>query len=223
MTHRRIVATRTSLIKKIVMAPMDPFSASRTVVTPAAKIFQDQLHDIITRLSVTMAHIKNWNEAADNSNSTANVHVESTTRLIELVQSIVKSIQKVESTLQKNVDLRQVLQNIHVPYDLLELLDYTNINPDIYLRGLVNEATGQLVGLQRRKNALHLLSTTIENRLNEQDQAVHPSKGETTRTEPLADGNDDTKKEFSEMAPKRERVEELVVDTFESPNKKPKL
>jgi Transcription factor subunit Med10 of Mediator complex len=232
VTMKRVVPVSSqslfiSIASKIFsMPPEDPFNTSRTIVTPAAKIFQDQLHDIITRLSVTMAHVKNWNEAADNSNSTANVHVESTTRLIELIQSIVKSIQKVESTLQNNVDLRQVLQNIYVPYDLLELLDYTNINPDIYLRGLVNEATGQLVGLQRRKNALHLLSTTIENRLNEQDQAAQPFEDETVNTESASDANDDMTKEVSEAVPKREResLEESAVNEMdEPPNKKPKL
>ena len=88
-----------------------------------------------------------------------------------LIQEGLKSLQKVEATLKTDTELRQVLMNIHVPYDLLELLDYTNINPDLYLRGLVNEATQQLVGLQRRKSALHLLSTTIEQRLNDDDDA----------------------------------------------------
>ena len=208
------------------MAP--PSATSRTTVTPAAKIFQDQLHDIITRLSMTMGHIKNWNEAAENANSTANIHVESTTRLIELIQTIVKSIQKVESTLQKNVEFRQVLQNIYIPYDLLELLDYTNINPDIYLRGLVNEATGQLVGLQRRKNALHLLSTTIENRLDEQDRAMEKKDDAAALIDPIAESNEgNITKETLDAGPKRERessgADPAEDEGDEPPNKKSKL
>ena len=72
--------------------------------------------------------------------------------------------------LKSNLVLRQVLQNIYVQYDLLELMDYTNINPDLYTHGLMTETTQQLVGLQRRKNALHLLSATIEKRLNDDDE-----------------------------------------------------
>ena len=49
-------------------------------------------------------------------------------------------------------------------------MDYTNINPDLYTHGLVTETTQQLVGLQRRKNALHLLSATIEKQLNDDDE-----------------------------------------------------
>ena len=78
--------------------------------------------------------------------------------------------------MKSNLELRRVLQNIHVPYDLLELMDYTNINPDLYTHGLVTETTQQLVGLQRRKNALHLLIATIEKRLNDDDdrKREHP-------------------------------------------------
>ena len=72
--------------------------------------------------------------------------------------------------LKSNLVLRQVLQNIYVQYDLLELMDYTFINPDLYTHGLMTETTQQLVGLQRRKNALHLLSATIEKRLNDDDE-----------------------------------------------------
>jgi Transcription factor subunit Med10 of Mediator complex len=162
-----------------------PTSTGRkVVVSPGAKVFQDQLHELITRLTMTMDHVKNWNEATANDNTTTStsntsssmIHFESTTRLIALIQNIVKSIQKVETTLQNNVELRQVLQNVFVPYDLLDLLDYTNINPDMYLRGLVTEAMGQLVGLQRRKNALQLLSTSIESKLNEQDEQQRRQK-----------------------------------------------
>jgi Transcription factor subunit Med10 of Mediator complex len=166
------------------MAPYTS-SSSKPVVTPGSKLLQDQLHDLISRLTLASDHIKNWNEShnhnSNNNNSdvvvashahthNAMVHAETTSRFIVLVQDVMTSLQKVETTLKTNTELRQTLMNIHVPIDLLELMDYTNMNPDLYLRGLVNEATQQLVGLQRRKSALHLLSTTIENRLNENDK-----------------------------------------------------
>ena len=164
------------------MPPSYPVTVSKTVVAPSAKIFQDQLHDLITRLTLAGDHIKTWvpvEISADGMVSTSaaavhthntTVHAESTARFITMVHEVMKSLQNVEATLKTNTELRQILQGIHVPYDLLELLDYMSINPDLYLRGLVNEATQQLVGLQRRKSALHLLSTTIENRLNYDDE-----------------------------------------------------
>ena len=148
-------------------------ATSKPVILPGAKTLQDQLHDLISRFTLASEHIKNWNESGSSNDATAvsnahthntTIHAESTSRLLLLIQEGLKSLQKVEATLKTDTELRQVLMNIHVPYDLLELLDYTNINPDLYLRGLVNEATQQLVGLQRRKSALHLLSTTIEQR-----------------------------------------------------------
>jgi hypothetical protein len=154
-------------------------SSTKRTITSGAKALQDQLHDLITRLTLTSDHVKNWNESttdtntnsSNNNNTNSNLtHAESTSRFINFVREVISSLQKVETILQTDTELRTVLQNIHVPYDLLELLDHTNINPDLYLKGLVNEAMQQLVGLQRRKNALHLLSTTIESRLKEQEQ-----------------------------------------------------
>jgi Transcription factor subunit Med10 of Mediator complex len=220
-----------------------PTSTGRkVVVSPGAKIFQDQLHELITRLTMTMDHVKNWNEATANDNTTTSstnntsssmIHFESTTRLIALIQNIVKSIQKVETTLQNNVELRQVLQNVYVPYDLLDLLDYTNINPDMYLRGLVTEAMGQLVGLQRRKNALQLLSTSIESKLNEQDEQQRRRKlRQDRRSKKNCDQDTDTEADqAAAITKKRERegsVEPNSVDEEqqlgdEPTSKKPKL
>ena len=161
-------------------------TTSKPVILPGAKTLQDQLHDLISRFTLASEHIKNWNESGSSNDATAvsnahthntTIHAESTSRLLLLIQEGLKSLQKVEATLKTDTELRLVLMNIHVPYDLLELLDYTNINPDLYLRGLVNEATQQLVGLQRRKSALHLLSTTIEQRLNDDDDAKQQVSG----------------------------------------------
>jgi hypothetical protein len=140
-------------------------------------------------LTLASDHIKNWNESTSssssgtgnnnnnsNSNTTSNhnndahthntlIHAETTSRLIILIQEVLKSLHNVEMTLKTNTELRTILLNIQVPIDLLELMDYTNINPDLYVRGFVQVATQQLIGLQRRKNALHALGTTIEQRL----------------------------------------------------------
>jgi hypothetical protein len=88
--------------------------------------------------------------------------------------------------------------NIQVPIDLLELMDYTNINPDLYVRGFVQVATQQLIGLQRRKNALHALGTTIEQRLMMTQEQKTKTKKESDPIESTT-----TKKDQISSIPKR--------------------
>ena len=62
-----------------------------------------------------------------------------------------------------------------IPLDLLDLLDVSTtttatsntssifgLNPQVYIRGLLKESIRQLAGLERRKHALNMLATSIE-------------------------------------------------------------
>jgi len=89
------------------------------------------------------------------------VHVESTTRLIHSIRSIIAAVERVEQAVQKDASLKEQLQTCLIPMDLLELLD-VNLNPDCFSRGLLREAAGQLSGLNRRKQALEMLGSAVQ-------------------------------------------------------------
>jgi len=157
-------------------------------VTPAARDLQDKLHDLLSRLSGTMDHVKNWPEATDTA-----VHVESTTRLIQSIRNIIAILEKVEQAVQNDATLKQQLQNCLIPVDLLELLD-CGLNPDCFSRGLLREASGQLSGLKRRKQALEMLGSAVQKGLDERDtkkEAVTVVKRELAQANDNANPNGD--------------------------------
>lgn len=161
-------------------------TAAATRVSPGARALQDKLHDLLSRLSKTIEHVKTWPESAD-----AAVHVESTSRLIAFIRDIITALTNVETTVRNDNDLRQTLQSFLIPFDLLELLDATAINPDCYSRGLLKEAMGQFAGLKRRKSALAMLGAAVQKGLDERlakekKQAI--AAEQKTRTASLVGG-----------------------------------
>lgn len=128
----------------------------------AAVVLQERLHNLLTRMSAAVEHLKTWPEAKGDE---ASVHVESTSKLIGYIRNIVHALQRVEAVVQSNADLRKKLQECSIPHDLLDLIDVgpsEGLNPDCFVRGLLKEALGQLAGLKRRKLALGLLSNAVE-------------------------------------------------------------
>jgi hypothetical protein len=179
---------------------MAPVSTPR--ITPGARTLQDKLHDVLSRLSSTIELVKSWPESSDTS-----VHVESTSRLIASIRQIIAALQSVETTVRNDAELRQSLQSLLIPLDLLELLDNA-LNPDCFSRGLLKEAMGQFAGLKRRKWALEMLGASVQKGL---DERIRREKQEQ---------NEQTAECTSKM--KREHVADAETD-FQSPNKKHKV
>jgi hypothetical protein len=133
------------------------------------------LHVLLSRISATMEHVQNWpseqqqQQAQQQSNSNkstttadTNIHVSSTTQLIHHLNQVVTALQRVEGTIQSDAGLRKSLHECLVPVDLLDLLDSSKLHPDVFARGLLREALGQLAGLRRRKLALEMLGSAIQ-------------------------------------------------------------
>lgn len=141
-------------------------SSSTTTAAPSiqssAKTLQDRLHELLTRLSSTIEHVRNWPDGDE-----ASIHAERA-KLISLLRETIASIQRVEMCVKNDVPLKQTLQNCFIPLDLLDLLDF-ELNPDCFSRGLLREAMGQLAGLRRRKNALEMLGSAIQAGLDQRD------------------------------------------------------
>ena len=138
--------------------------ASGSVATGAARDLQGKLHELLSRLSATAEHVRDWPAAT--SEETTSIHVESTTRLIESIRNIVEGLEDVERIVKQQGDLRRHLKDCPVPVDLLELLD-CNLNPDCFSRGLLRETMGQLSGLKRRKQALEMLGSAVQKGLDD--------------------------------------------------------
>jgi hypothetical protein len=75
---------------------------------------------------------------------------------------VVTALQRVEGTIRSDAGLRKSLQECLIPVDLLDLLDSSKLHPDVFARGLLREALGQLAGLRRRKLALEMLGSAIQ-------------------------------------------------------------
>jgi hypothetical protein len=137
-------------------------SAIGKSIPESSKMLQERLHELLSRITATLDAIKNW-PSADGA-SVAEVHAERTTKLIASVQSLLKSISKLEEFIAHDQgDLRATLQQISIPLDLLDLLDHGGfMHPDCFVRGLLQEALGQLAGLKRRKLALEMLGTAVQ-------------------------------------------------------------
>jgi Transcription factor subunit Med10 of Mediator complex len=159
-------------------------SSSSSSSTAGSRALQETLHVLLTRISATMEHVQNWpseqqqqqqqqkqahSQQGGNSSSKSsaagtdtNIHVSSTTQLIHHLNQVVTALQRVEGTIQSDAGLRKSLQECMVPVDLLDLLDSSKLNPDVFARGLLREALGQLAGLRRRKLALEMLGSAIQ-------------------------------------------------------------
>ena len=131
-----------------------------------AKILQERLHDLLTRLAATIELLKNWKESGEDPS----VHFESTTKLIASINAVIASVQKVDGAVQADAALRKNLQECLIPLDLLDLLDHGGgLNPDCFSRALLRESLGQLAGLKRRKLALEMLGTAVESGLKKRE------------------------------------------------------
>ena len=120
---------------------------------------QDRLHDLITKLSQTMDHVKNWPEDQGNSS----VHMKNAGKLIEKIHLIIEALKKVEGTVQRDPALYKSLKECPIPIDLLDLMDHGGgLHPDCFVRGLFQESLGQLAGLKRRKLALQMLGNAVQ-------------------------------------------------------------
>lgn len=144
-------------------------SAVAMTAKEAAVQLQDRLHYLLSRLSDVVEMVKSWPEAKGDD---ASVHVESTSKLINYIRNVITALERVESVVKDNASLKKKLQECPIPLDLLDLLDHGQgggaLNPECFVRGLLKEALGQLAGLKRRKLALELLGTAVQNGLNTQ-------------------------------------------------------
>lgn len=140
-------------------------SSSAAVASGDARALQDSLHELLKFLSSTSELIKTWPESEGDD---ASIHVETTTKLLGQIQKVISALQRVEGIVKGDSILRKSLQDCLIPMDLLDLLDYGNgLNPDCFSRGLLREALGQLAGLKRRKMALEMLGTAVQEGLND--------------------------------------------------------
>lgn len=132
----------------------------KSKVSPGAQQLQDKLHNLLSTLSRTIAHVKQW--PPEQSLSANN-----TDKLCKHMREVLAAAHSVETTLK---DHQAEYQNCWIPLDLLELLEYSGtktdkeygLHPDCFLRGLLKEATGQLTGLKRRKLALERLGAAVQ-------------------------------------------------------------
>ena len=150
-------------------SPKSPKSGGSGSGTPTegAKVLQERLHQLLTRLSSTIELIKTW---PSTDGDDASIHVETTTRLLSAILEVINALQRVETVVKQDTDLRKTLNECPIPLDLLDLLDYGNgLNPDCFSRGLLREALGQLAGLKRRKLALEMLGTAVQHGLKKRD------------------------------------------------------
>ena len=148
--------------------------------TEADKVLQEQLHDLITKLTQTMDHVKSWPEDQGN----ASVHMEQTRKLIEKINLILSTVKKVEGTVRKFPALQKSLQDCMIPTDLLDLMDHGGgLHPDCFVRGLFQEALGQLAGLKRRKLALKMLGNALQMGIQRKQQQQQNSSLKRQRSQ----------------------------------------
>lgn len=173
---------------------MPPQRISAPIIDPASVALQERLHELLSRLSDTTNWVRQWPDGQDDPS----IHVESTSKLITLIRSVLTAIQAVENTVVRDPNLKERLNQCLIPMDLIELLDHGSasvtmtsgggggsssaaaatesggggLNPDAFSRGLLKEALGQLAGLKRRKLALEMLSLDISQRQRKRQQAA---------------------------------------------------
>ncbi|MGK3737041.1 MAG: hypothetical protein ACI8RD_000043 [Bacillariaceae sp.] len=107
--------------------PPPKSSSSSFPSLTGAKNLQERLHILLNRLATTTDLIKTWPESDGDD---ASIHVETTTKLITAVLSVVTALQKVEGVIKTDAVLKRSLQECKVPINLLDLLDHGNgLNP----------------------------------------------------------------------------------------------
>eukprot|EP00978_Attheya_sp_CCMP212_P041088 scaffold231279_cov45-Attheya_sp.AAC.2 len=141
---------------------------------------QQRLHSLLDRMHDTTELLKQWPTDKATDDNDVSVHVENTTQLIGHLHSVVDAIKAIEEKVirgdgsQSDNELIDKLSKCQVPLDLLDLMDSCQgtfgINPDIFMRGLLQEAIRQLAGLMRRKLALEMLGGAIQNGLDRRER-----------------------------------------------------
>lgn len=135
---------------------------------------QERLHELLSRLSDTTDLLKEWPESEGDDKS---LHDDATSRLMESIEEIVKAIERAEGVVKRDQVLNTTLQECVIPLDLLDLMDHANgLNPECFTRGFLREALSQLAGLRRRKVALEMLGTAIENGLKRRETDANQRK-----------------------------------------------
>lgn len=148
-------------------------------VSPNARLLQDRLHNLLSNLSRTIAHVKQW--PPEQSLSANN-----TDQLGKHIREVLAAASAVETSLKAN---HAEYQTCWIPLDLLELLEHTGmktdkeygLNPDCFLRGLIKEATGQLMGLKRRKLALERLGAAVQAGLDQRSGTAAAATNKRSR------------------------------------------
>ncbi|GAX16948.1 hypothetical protein FisN_5Hh326 [Fistulifera solaris] len=177
-----------------------------------ARQFQDQLHRLLSKLTDTTDFIKNWPEAKGGDGS---MHVERTSQLITKIHTTVQMLQRVEGFLQKDAALRETFLQCRIPLDLLDMLDSSKVNPDLFARGLLREALGQLAGLKRRKLALELLGGAITSGITgvPATQASAENVPSVKEEPTMNDEKDASKKRNIEQLEESSPVDDVEADT----------
>jgi len=123
------------------------------------KKLQESLHQLLSCLTDTRDHVRSW------SDGSVTDHAAQTSRLINMMKEVSRALAAVESRANDR-------KSVQIPLDLLDLLDYCNLNPDMYSRGLLKEARSQLAGLHRRKMALSMLGQAVGTGLENANKRV---------------------------------------------------
>lgn len=168
-------------------------SSSSAVRGGDVRSLQERLHELLSRLSDTTDLLKEWPESEGDDKS---LHDDATSRLMDSIEEIVKAIERAEGVVKRDQVLNTTLQECVIPLDLLDLMDHANgLNPECFTRGFLREALSQLAGLRRRKVALEMLGTAIENGLKRRETDANQRKPYITtgtkrgREDHIQDGN----------------------------------
>ena len=169
---------------------------------------QERLHTLLTRLSETSEILKTWPESKSGEDSS--IHKKTTMKLIASLQKIVQGVKLVEDKVllmsapsttgaasaagtEGSAATINVMQDIQIPLDLLEMMDYANgLNPDCFARGLLGETMRQLANLENRKLTLKLLAAEVQNGIQRRKR----------------DLDEDNSKDDSEPSLKRRKIED---------------
>ena len=104
-----------------------PGRAHGNKIGDGARILQERLHQLLTRLFATLELIMKWPESDGDD---ASIHMETTTKLISKIHEVISDLQRVENVVKTDSALRKSLLDCPIPIDLLDLLDHGNgLNP----------------------------------------------------------------------------------------------
>lgn len=187
---------------------------------------QDRLHTLLLNLTSTSKILQKW---PDSQGDNASIHIDTTTKLIHALHRIIQSLKQVEdksltrlaSDDNRDIELKKKLREYQVPLDLVDLMDYGytdgdsyqlfGLNPDCFIRGLLREALRQLSGLKRRKVALEMLGKAIEKGIVEKKERMDlESKSLPETSDNVNNAPDDTQPERKNKKRNRPDQEESL-------------